>query len=130
MAYIPKSKSEVHITPDTIYKDIRKIWGYTRNQLFDPCPTNHKFNGLDIPWHKVNLVNPPYPQLTEFVVKAFLEKLRGKKSIMLLPSKTDQMWFHNFILEYGYDIHWIRGRLTFANDKWQAPQPHFLVMIE
>ncbi len=129
-AYIQKKKSDVHITPDRVYELIEKEWGYKKHQMFDPCPVNPKWNGLDIAWRKVNIVNPPYEELPEFVAKAYLEKLRGKKTIMLLPSKTEQAWFHDFILYHGYEPKWIRRRLKFKNNKWQSPQPHFLVMIE
>jgi hypothetical protein len=45
---------------------------------------------------------------------------------MLLPSKTDQEWFHKI---KDLDIVWIRGRLRFKNNEHSATQPHFLVKI-
>jgi len=126
MSYLPKSKSDIHITPDRVYEIIRLVWGIT--DLFDPCPLDPKFNGLVIKWRDYNFVNPPYTLTTEFVIKAFMELIfNGSKTIMLLPAKTDQTFFH---MLQGLDIVWIRGRLKFKNDKWSAPQPHFLVMIE
>ena len=130
-AYMPKSKSDVHLTPDRVWDMIHDVWGYTQEQFFDPCPVNPQWNGLDIDWKELNYVNPPYSReqgekktlLTLFVDKALEEK---GTTIMLLPSKTDQEWFHKI---KEFDIMWIRGRLKFVGNEWSATQPHFLVKI-
>ena len=104
---------------------------YEKEQFFDPCPVNPQWNGLDIDWRDLNYVNPPYSRergdkktlLTQFVEKALDEK---GTTIMLLPSKTDQEWFHKI---KEFDIMWIRGRLKFVGNEWSATQPHFLVKI-
>lgn len=94
MSYMPKSKSDVHITPDRIFDMIKEYWGYEKSDIFDPCPLDPTFDGLDISWKDVNYVNPPYTLLSEFVQKALEE--RPKKTVMLLPAKTDQPWLHSF----------------------------------
>lgn len=129
-AYMPKSKSDTHITPDRVFEIIEKRWGYKREEFYDPCPVNGT-DGLDIDWEDLNYVNSPYPLLREFVHKAHVEKVvHGHITIMLLPSsKTDQDWFHDYIIERGYDIKWIRKRLKFKGEKWGSPQAHFLVKI-
>jgi len=130
MSYMPKSKSDVHVTPDRVYDLIRDEWGYTKEDMFDPCPVNPKCDGLKIDWKDINYVNPPYSNLSDWVDKAMKEQvLFQRKSIMLLPSKTEQLWFHKLI-ESGYEIKWIRRRLKFTNNKHHATQPHFLVKIE
>ena len=131
MSYMPPIKSDVHLTPDRVWKLIKDNWGYEKEEFFDPCPTNPKFNGLDIDWKDLNFVNPPYSrqkgekksQLTLFVEKALGEK---GTTIMLLPSKTDQDWFHQI---KHLDILWISRRLKFINNVNHATQPHFLVKI-
>lgn len=130
--YMPKSKSQVHITPQRVYDMIFKKWGWTEKEMFDPCPVNPTFDGLQIQWKKRNYVNPEYAvnTLTDFVYKALKEYLtHGNESIMLLPSKTDQDWFHDVILRSEFEILWIRKRLHFTNNKWSAPAPNFLVKI-
>ena len=47
---------------------------------------------------------------------------------MLLPSKTDQDWFHD-IISNDFKIVWIRKRLKFKNNKDSAMGGHLLVMI-
>jgi hypothetical protein len=128
---MPPIKSDVHITPDRVWDMIKEEWGYEKEQFFDPCPVNPQWNGLDIDWKELNYVNPPYSRergdkktlLTQFVEKALDEK---GTTIMLLPSKTDQEWFHKI---KEFDIMWIRGRLKFVGNEWSATQPHFLVKI-
>ena len=131
MSYMPPIKSDVHLTPDKVWDIIKENWGYDKEQFFDPCPLNPKFNGLDVDWKELNYVNPPYSRkqgekksrLTLFVEKALEEK---GTTIMLLPSKTDQDWFHKI---KNHDIVWISRRLRFKNNKSSATQPHFLVRI-
>jgi hypothetical protein len=126
---MPPSKSDTHITPDKIFDMILDKWGYDKTELFDPCPVNPKKDGLKIRWNELNYVNPPYTLLKEFVDKAIRESFIGAHTIMLLPSKTDQEWFHKLI-NNKYEILWIRRRLKFKNNKWSATQPHFLVLIK
>jgi hypothetical protein len=140
--YMPKSKSDVHLTPDITFDMIESRWGYTKEMMYDPCPadTPHKapifHNGLYLPYGKTNFVNPPYArkpkethtELAKFVFKSIAETYLGKVTIMLLPAKTEQPWFH-FLLVGGYDIMWIEKRITFKNDTDSSTQSHFLVMI-
>lgn len=103
--------------------------------MYDPCPANTPykqsifFNGLYGNWKQVNFVNPPYTKLKEFVAKAMEQSDIGKTTFMLLPSKTEQEWFHK-IIHAQYSVKWIRKRLKFKNNKHHATQPHFLVMIK
>lgn len=130
MSYMPKSKSDIHVTPDRVWGIILLTWGIAQEKFFDPCPIGFTQDGLGIIWTKLNYVNPPYSLLKEFVAEAIHQAdLYGHKTIMLLPSKTDQEWFHKLI-EKKYEIVWIRKRLKFKNNKWSATQPHFLVMIK
>ncbi len=128
-SYMPQSKSDVHLTPDRVWDMIRENFGYLEEEFFDPCPVDPKFNGLELDWYELNYINPPYSDLPLWVDKAIKLTKKGCVSIMLLPAKTDQQWFHD-IIENNYKIIWIRKRLKFKNNKWSATQPHFLVEIK
>ena len=128
-SYMPKSKSDEHITPEKVYLWIQHHWGFQKDDMFDPCPVGFMKDGLSFTWPELNYVNPPYTLLKEFVAKAMVEAFRGKRTIMLLPSKTDQGWFHDLIAG-EYELHWIKGRLKFEGAKWSATQAHFLVMVK
>ncbi len=62
-----------------------------------------KDNGLEQSWRCGGVVfcNPPYGRNIAgiWVKKAYEEWLKGATVVMLLPSRTDTKWFHNFI--YG-----------------------------
>jgi len=46
---------------------------------------------------------------------------------MLIPSRTDTKYFHNYI--YGRaEIRFVKGRLKFGNGKNSAPFPSMLVI--
>lgn len=126
-AYMPKSKSDIHITPERVYQIIRKRWGYKKDEMFDPCPVNPDFDGLSIPWQKINFVNPPYTLLKEFVKKADDETKLNHESVLLLPVKSDQQWFHDSVVPRLHDVEFIIKRLRFVGNKFHATQPHFLV---
>jgi len=134
---MPKSKSQTHITPDTIYDIIYDMCGKLKDELYDPCPAHTPyrspifFNGLYGNWKKWNYVNPMYEvsTLEMFVKKAVEQSHIGCKTVMLLPAKTDQSWFHDIILHHHYYIKWIRKRLKFKNNKHHTTGSHFLVVI-
>ena len=117
---------------------IHEKWGWNKEQMYDPCPAGipYKapcfFNGLYGDWWDTNYINPMYETktLTKFVQKAHEQSFKGKASIMLLPVKTDQSWFHDIILKNAYQILWIRKRVKFKNDKDSSMSSHFLVLVQ
>lgn len=140
--YMPQSKSDTHITPDEVFDKIEQLWNLTPLEMYDPCPADYPeqgWDGLEVSWKKWNYVNPPYGDgkkdedgdtlLAKFVRKALDEIRVGHNSIMLLPSKTDQDWFH-WLLDRKFEMYFFDHRLKFKNNKWSATQPHFLVMIK
>lgn len=77
--------------------------------------------------------NPPYgKEIGSWVEKAYREAQKsGTQIVMLLPSRTDTKYFHDYI--YGKaEIFFIRGRLKFLNSEKQeessAPFPSMLVI--
>jgi len=128
-AYMLPRKSDIYETPDRVFDIILDHWDFKKASMFDPCPLNPKFNGLEIIWTRLNYVNPPYSKLSEFVDKALDEKQKfNNRSIMLLPSKTEQKWFHK-LEPYWENTVWIRSRLQFKGTKFNSTLPHFLIMI-
>ena len=124
---MPLAKSDHYESPDRVFIEMIEQFGIHREDCFDPCPLHADFNGLEIDWKNFNYVNPPYSLLTEFVTKALHERAKQRISVMLLPAKTDQGWFH-FVKKFK--IHWFKGRLKFKNEKNHATQPHFMVLVQ
>lgn len=60
--------------------------------------------------------------------KAAKSAASGATVVMLLPSRTDTAWFHDYI--YGHaEIRFVRGRLKFEGSKWNAPFPCMVVVF-
>ena len=71
--------------------------------------------------------NPPYSKIGEFVKKAYEESLKGCTVVMLIPSRTDTKYWHDYCV-YG-QIRYVRGRLKFGNSKNSAPFPSCIVVF-
>lgn len=77
----------------------------------------------DIAW-----LNPPYGKdLYKWVEKAYKESLNGNTVVLLLPSRTDVKWFHDFCLKG--EIRFLKGRLKFGESKNSAPFGSIIVIF-
>lgn len=111
-------------TPTDFYKGLDKEFKFD----FDPCPTNPNFNGLTIEWKKCNFVNLPYKEISKWVQKSYLEWKKGKTVVMLIPSRTDTRWWHDFIMKAD-EIRFVKGRLCFNDNKKPAPFPSAIIVF-
>lgn len=90
-------------------------------------------DGLKQPWNN-NIVfcNPPYGKdICKWVRKAYEESKRGTTVVLLIPSRTDTKYFHDYI--YGKaELRFVRGRLKFTDEngmtKGSSPFPSLLVV--
>lgn len=96
----------------------------------DPCPIIPKDDGLSRPWGEVTFVNPPYGRLIgDWIKKGYEESQEGKTVVMLLPSRTDTKWWHEYCMK-AHEIRFIRGRLKFSGSKNSAPFPSAIVIFK
>jgi len=122
--YIQTSKTDDYATPKDLYEQLNNEFHFD----FDPCPLNADFDGLAIIWGgKVNFVNPPYSNLKAWIKKSFEESQKGKTVVMLIPSRTDTIAFHEYIYHKA-EIRFIKGRLKFSN-KGPAPFASMIVIF-
>ncbi len=130
-------------TPRTLFAMLDKEFHF----YLDSCATEHTAvtkrwisrdmvpDGLDADWVKDSLgqtvwCNPGYGrQIGDWVEKAYRESMRGATVVMLLPSRTDCQWFHDYCLRG--EIRFLRGRLSFDDQtrKGRAPFPSMLVIF-
>ena len=97
---------------------------------FDPCPPDPLLNGLKIEWGKRNFVNPPYGrEIGKWIKKGFEEWKKGKLVVFLIPSRTDTVWWHSYIMEAS-EIRFIKGRLKFGGSKNSAPFPSCVAIFK
>ena len=93
--------------------------------------TSDIFNTTFIDWfncHKDLMFwcNPPYSKCKEFVKFVSDSDIRG---VMLLPSRTDTRWFHDFVYKRSnVEIRFVKGRLKFSGAKYNAPFPSMLAI--
>lgn len=128
-------KSDEWTTPDDIFESLNKEFSFD----LDPCSTeeNHKCrqyytketDGLMHSWggHRV-FCNPPYSKIDKWVEKAYREGQKdGTLVVLLIPSRTDTKYFHNFIYHRA-EIRFVKGRLKFGDAKYNAPFPCMIVI--
>ena len=82
-------------------------------------------NGLSVDWGDDRVwLNPPYGR----DMPAFLEKMHN--GIALLPSRTDNAWFHELVLPKCRGIYFVRGRIKFiSKDGSDSGTPAFASML-
>ena len=111
-------------TPEYLYKKLDSEFHFD----FDPCPTDPQFDGLNTDWGKSNFVNPPYGrEIRKWVRKGYFESLKGKLVVMLVASRTDTAWWHDYVMKAD-SIRFIRGRLRFDGINQNAPFPSAVVI--
>lgn len=134
------SQTQTWKTPIDFYETLNKEFNFD----FDPCPADRiikafgpltsNFDGLSMSWGKRNFVNPPYSTVGKWIRKGYQESLNGKLSVFLVPSRTDNQWFHDVVLPYADEIRFIKGRLRFIDpqtnrDKDRAPFASCLIIF-
>lgn len=121
------SANDNYSTPTDLYQKLNNEFHFD----FDPCPLNEnpEFNGLKIEWGKCNFVNPPYSNIAAWCEKAYSEYLKGKTVIMLIPSRTDTRYWHNYIMK-ATEIRFIQWRLKFGGKKNNAPFPSAIIIFK
>jgi phage N-6-adenine-methyltransferase len=75
--------------------------------------------------------NPPYGRtIKKWVAKAASIIGTGGVVVMLIPSRTDTSYFHDYIWQKpGVEVRFLRGRLKFDDGKDPAPFPSMLVIF-
>ncbi len=77
----------------------------------------------------VNFVNPPYSRIKDWCQKAYNESRKGKRVVMLIPSRTDTQYWHDYIMK-AKEIRFIKGRLKFGDSKHNAPFPSAIIIFD
>ena len=111
-------------TPKDVYRTLDSEFCFD----FDPCPLHSNFDGLSMEWGGVNFVNPPYSQIKAWCKKSYEEWGKGKTVVMLIPSRTDTSYWHDYIMKAS-EIRFIRGRLKFGDSKNSAPFPSAIIIF-
>ncbi len=76
--------------------------------------------------------NPPYGrEIAKWVEKCYTEVYHGecRCAVMLLPARTDTIWFHKYIHGVVYP-RFVKGRLRFGGSTENAPFPSMVVVYD
>ncbi len=73
-------------------------------------------------------LNPPYSKWQEFIKKAYEEAQKGITVVCLIPSRTDCVAWHEYVMKAD-EIRFIRRRVNFVGGKSSAPFPSAVVIF-
>jgi hypothetical protein len=120
-----KSATDEWATPDDVYSTLNAEFHFKD----DPCPMGGIWDGLYRAWKSPAFVNPPYSRIGHWTKKAFEEQQCGIVSVLLIPSRTDTRWWHDYVMK-ATEIRFIKGRLKFGNAVNSAPFPSCIVVFK
>jgi hypothetical protein len=120
------SASHHWATPNYLYVALHDEFKFND----DPCPLRAIMtDGLSREWGTSTYYNPPYGrEISKWIEKAYQESLKGKTVVMLLPSRTDTVWWHKWVMQAN-EIRFLRGRLSFNDNGGRAPFPSVIVVF-
>lgn len=131
------SRSGLWETPQGFFDELDKEFHFTLDVCALPgnakCPRFYtpEQDGLKQPWEGVCWCNPPYGRgVGEWIRRAAQAAGEGAVVVMLLPSRTDTRWFHEYL--YGnplVELRFIKGRLRFGGSRDSAPFPSLLAVF-
>ena len=127
------SKNLCWCTPDDFFQKLDREFNFTLDPAATPRSAKCKKyytpteNGLKMSWEgDIVFCNPPYGRtIGEWVRKGYLEGQKpGTTVVMLIPSRTDTQYWHNYILNDRADeVRFIKGRLKFTDEEGQTADP-------
>jgi phage N-6-adenine-methyltransferase len=135
------SATDEWATPQSIFDKLNKKYNFT----LDPCCTHANAkcekhytieeDGLSQSWAGESVfVNPPYSNIADWVKKAHYESTENGATVaLLIPSRTDTKYWHDYIMESASTIYFIKGRVKFESankeNKNSAPFPSAVIVF-
>jgi len=123
-------------TPQNIFNALNDEFQFTLDAAADinnkKCASffDKESDGLKQDWSGVVWLNPPYGKgVEDWICKAIRETLNGVTTVMLLPARTSNDWFHRYIYN-RYEIRFLRGRLRFVGAESSAPFASMIVIFK
>lgn len=122
-------KKQDYNTPSQIYKVLDAEFHFD----CDPCLVHNgsivEKDMLGSDWGQSNFVNPPYKYIEKWIKKGFEEWKKAKVIVFLIPSRTDNSWWHDYVMTYAEEVRFIRRRIKFEGAKWDAPFASCIVIF-
>lgn len=113
-------------TTQPVYDLARRLAGVPEGvAVFDPCPPDPTFDGLEIAWHDWNYVNPPFREAERWIDKG---KAEGKKAFFLLPLRASRRWFADRLVRMA-TVSVLCQPVRFAGYRSNFPLPVFVARM-
>jgi site-specific DNA-methyltransferase (adenine-specific) len=132
------SQTDLWSTPQEFFNILNEEFEFT----LDPCATSDNAkckkyytineNGLEQDWQgETVFCNPPYGRaIKDWVRKCYEEsKKPDTKVVMLIPARTDTVYFHEYIYNKVDEVRFVKGRLKFGDAINSAPFPSMVVVF-
>lgn len=121
-----KDRTEIP-TPQNVLDVIREEFG---KDVFDPCPYERpEWDGLEVPWGKVNYVNPPFKGAKKWMFKAVKEtRERGSTTAFFFPNRTNARFWQQTVWPYANEHRSITGPIRFVGYNKNIPAPMTLIV--
>lgn len=137
-AYMPPAKSQEWGTPDWLFDALHREFRFTvdgaasdKLHKLDRYWTK-EIDGLAQDWcHERVFLNPPFlaNDLDAWAFKAAKESRDDMCLVaMVCPVKSEQDWWHRWVIPYAYLIRFIKGRVRFTGGQHTAPGPTCVVV--
>jgi phage N-6-adenine-methyltransferase len=126
-------------TPPEIFDPLHKEFGFSLDAAADTTNTKcKKFfteqdDGMMKSWGRHTVwLNPPYGnpkyKMKDWVKRAYEQSIRGATVVMLIPARTNTVWFHDYCFRHG-EVRFIKGRPKFIGCKHGLPWPLAVVIF-
>lgn len=124
-------------TPKAIFEMLNKEFNFdvdicaTKDNALCAEYVTPEMDAFTVDWSKWKSIycNPPYGRaIGDWVKRADDAAKNGSTVVMLIPSRTDTRWFHDYCLKY--EIRFLCNRLNFDDSKGRAPFPSMVVVMQ
>lgn len=124
----PAELRDIWQTPKFIFDHYNARFNFTmdvcashENKLVEHSYWTESDDSLSQNWCSVNWCNPPYSNITPWVMKAIDEMKRGCTTVMIIPADTSVQWF-KLAFDNCTECHFIAGRISFIRADTGKPQ--------
>jgi len=128
------SRNDEWETPDDFFAELDAIFHFDLDACASArnakCPRffTKEDDALKHRWSGTVWMNPPYGRdIAQFMRKAYEESLCDATVVCLVPSRTDNDWWHRYAMRG--QIAYLRGRLKFGGAETSAPFPSAIVIF-
>ena len=132
-----KSESSEYETPNGIFIPLQKEF----DLKLDVCATKENAkcklfftkeeDALSREWNENFWMNPPFGRnLKKWVQKAYEETKKGVTGVMLLPVRSNTLWWHKYIIDTKAEVRFLKGEIKFSKQKRGLWLPFAIVVFK